>query len=239
MKPPKSIMLGLEDRVFTKRLGKALPDTPTPHSKPAVKPKLTTDQRNKYSSLLEKVKGFTEIQSDQEGISGVLTDREKLWLTRECLLRYLRATNWAVDESASRLLSTLTWRREYGLYSFTSEYVSPEQESGKLVILGFDYGGQPCQYLNLGLRNTDPSPRRIHHIFYMVERGIDIMPPGVEMMRGMINCKPGKRRFNVPLSTAREVLHIWQNHYPGRLGEVLIINSKPDLQISCRLRQDL
>ncbi|KAF3077432.1 hypothetical protein CFAM422_000327, partial [Trichoderma lentiforme] len=200
---------------------------PTPDSKPVPRPELTPEQQTKYEALLGKAKAFTEIKCDKEkDKSGPLTDRELAWLTRDCLLRYLRATKWSVDDAAKRLLSTMAWRREYGIDEFTPDYISPEQETGKQIIMGFDRQGRPCQYLNPGRQNTDSSPRQIHHLFYMVERVVDMMPPGVEMLSLMINFKPSKQRQNtsVPVSTAREVLHILQNHYPERLGKALIIN---------------
>ncbi|GFP55569.1 hypothetical protein ACSS6W_009080 [Trichoderma asperelloides] len=200
---------------------------PTADSKPVPRPDLTAEQQTKYEALLEKAKAFSEIKCDKEkDKSGPLTDRDLSWLTRDCLLRYLRATKWSVDDAAKRLLSTLAWRREYGIDDFTPEHISPEQETGKQIILGFDRQGRPCQYLNPGRQNTDSSPRQIHHLFYMVERVIDMMPPNVEMLSLMINFKPSKQRQNtsVPVSTAREVLHILQNHYPERLGKALIIN---------------
>ncbi|KAI5461611.1 CRAL-TRIO domain-containing protein [Mariannaea sp. PMI_226] len=200
---------------------------PTPDAKPVPRPELTEEQQTKYETLLENAKSFSAITCDKEQEkSGPITDGERAWLTRECLLRYLRATKWNVDDSAKRLLATLSWRREYGLDEFTPDYISPEQETGKQIIVGFDRQGRPCQYLNPGRQNTDSSPRQIHHLFYMVERVTDMMPPGVETLSLMINFKPSKKRQNtsVPISTAREVLHILQNHYPERLGKALIIN---------------
>lgn len=200
---------------------------PTPDSKPAPRAELTDEQQEKYTTLLDKVKTWTDVTCPKEKEkSGPLVDRERAWLTRDCLLRYLRATKWSVDDAAKRLQGTLGWRREYGLDDFTPDYISPEQETGKQIIVGFDKMGRPCQYLNPGRQNTDASPRQIHHLFYMVERVTDMMPSGVEQLSLMINFKPSKKRQNtsVPVSTAREVLHILQNHYPERLGKALIIN---------------
>jgi hypothetical protein len=45
----------------------------------------------------------------------------------ECLLRYLRATNWNADVAIKRLEDTLKWRREFGIYDkITPEYIEPE-----------------------------------------------------------------------------------------------------------------
>lgn len=200
---------------------------PLPDCKPAPKAELTADQQAKYDALLEKAQGFAEITcTTKADASGPIIDTERAWLTRECLLRYLRATKWSVPDAASRLMATLVWRREYGLEGFTPEYISPEQETGKQMIVGFDRQGRPAQYLNPWRQNTDASPRQIHHLFYMVERVVELMPPGVEQLCLCINFKTSKQRQNtsVPISTAREVLHVLQNHYPERLGKALIIN---------------
>ncbi|KAF4120681.1 CRAL TRIO N [Geosmithia morbida] len=218
----------------TKNVRKTPIESPAPDCVPPPRPELTDEEKVKYASLLEKMQAVTEVKcttvKDSEGKdvdrSGPITPDERMWLTRECLLRYLRATRWVVDEAASRLSSTLAWRREYGITSFTPDYISPEQETGKQIIVGFDRVGRPCQYLNPNRQNTDATPRQIHHLFYMVELVADMMPAGVETLNLMINFKPTKTNKNTstPISTAREVLHILQNHYPERLGKALIIN---------------
>ncbi|KAL2207956.1 CRAL/TRIO domain-containing protein [Sarocladium strictum] len=200
---------------------------PLPDCKPAPKPELTADQQTKYEALLEKAKEFDQITCPKEADkSGPITDSERAWLTKECLLRYLRATKWSVPDATTRLLATLAWRREYGIEGFTPDYISPEQETGKQMIVGFDKQGRPAQYLNPWRQNTDASPRQINHLFYMVERVVEMMPPDVEQLSLMINFKTTKQRSNtsVPIATAREVLYVLQNHYPERLGKALIIN---------------
>lgn len=202
---------------------------PTADTQAKPRAELTEEQQTKYEALLTKAKSWTDVTCEKEKEkSGPLMDRERSWITRDCLLRYLRATKWNVDEAAKRVQGTLGWRREYGLDDFTPEYISPEQETGKQIIVGYDKQGRPCQYLNPGRQNTDSSPRQIHHLFYMVERVTDMMPAGVESLSLMINFKPSKQRQNtsVPISVAREVLHILQNHYPERLGKALIINGR-------------
>ncbi|KAK8149902.1 hypothetical protein G3M48_005189 [Beauveria asiatica] len=214
---------------------------PTADSTPPPRAELTADQQAKYEALLTKAKSWTDVTccDKEKAKSGPLQDRERAWLTRDCLLRYLRATKWHVDDAAKRVQATMAWRREYGLDDFTPDYISPEQETGKQIIVGYDKAARPCQYLNPGRQNTDASPRQIHHLFYMVERVTDMMPAGVEQLSLMINFKPSKKRQNtsVPVSTAREVLHILQNHYPERLGKALIINGVFYTSLSSSLRR--
>ncbi|VBB75725.1 Putative phosphatidylinositol transfer protein PDR1 [Podospora comata] len=197
---------------------------PIAGSQPKPRPSLDAEQQKKYDWLLERVKGWTEIPSTSK--AGPPTDSEKFWLTKECLLRYLRATKWNQQEAEKRLLKTLTWRREYGVEDLTADHISPENETGKQILLGYDKEGRPCHYLNPGRQNTEASPRQVQHLVFMVERVIDIMPPGQETLALLINFKQSKSRSNTSpgIGLAREVLDILQNHYPERLGKALIIN---------------
>ncbi|KAG6877808.1 hypothetical protein C0993_003782 [Termitomyces sp. T159_Od127] len=67
---------------------------------------------------------------------GELTEAEKFWLSRECLLRYLRAVKWKTTKAAiQRLEATLKWRREYGLYDVVSaNHVEPEVRNKNFLV---------------------------------------------------------------------------------------------------------
>jgi len=145
-----------------------------------------------------------------------------MWLTRDCLLRYLRATKWSPTEAPKRLLATLTWRREYGLDTFTPSYISPENETGKQVILGYDFEGRPCLYLNPSKQNTAKSDRQLHHLVFMLERVIDLMGPGQETSALLINFKESSSGSNPSVGQGKQTLVILQGHYPERLGRALI-----------------
>ena len=211
---------------------------PTPHPLPACVPvpraDLTPDQQKKYADLLALVQGWTEMpKSSQRNAEKVpLDDEDRLWLTRECLLRYLRATSWqSADAAAKRLLSTLTWRREYGLRKFTPEYISVENETGKQVVYGFDNEGRSCLYMNPAKQNTDKSDKQLHHVVYMLERAIDLMPPGQETAALIINFSQRSSRGNPNVKQGMETLNILQGHYPERLGRALISDSKLIVEI--------
>lgn len=200
---------------------------PTASSSVPAKPALTADQQSKHDWLLKRVNAWTEVQC-ADGKSGPLTDSEKMWLTRECLLRYLRATKWHEKDSEKRLLETLAWRREYGVEELTAENIGPENATGKQIILGYDKQCRPCQYLNPGRQNTDVSPRQVQHLVFMLERVIEVMPAQQETLSLLINFKQGKNRTNTApgIGQGREVLHILQTHYPERLGRAMIINGR-------------
>jgi len=134
----------------------------------------------------------------------------------------LRATKWNNANALKRLQSTISWRREYGADTFTADYISPENETGKQLILGYDNDARPCLYLNPAKQNTKMSDRQIHHLCYMLDRTIDMMPPGQESACLLIDFK-GSSSGTVPtVGQARSVLNILQGHSPERLGKALI-----------------
>lgn len=202
-------------------------ETPPATSTPVANPPLTSQQQSKYDWLLERAKSWTEVPS-AKGKNGPLTDSEKMWLTKESLLRYLRATKWDQGEAEKRLLETLTWRREYGVDDLTADHIGPENETGKQVIVGFDKQGRPCHYLNPGRQNTEVTPRQVQHMVFMLERVIDLIPAEQEKICLLIDFKTGTKRTNTApgIGQGREVLHILQAHYPERLGRALIVNGK-------------
>ena len=204
-------------------------------------PQLTDDQKSKYITVLThfqdaNLKIATSEQDHKSGKkSKELTIGEKSWLTRECFLRYLRATKWNVDEAIDRIELTLSWRREFGISEpfdnenkVNGDLVSVENETGKEVILGYDNDSRPCLYLKPGRQNTKTSERQVQHLVYMLEKVIDYMPSGQDSLALLIDFKhsPVGTQSNKipPIGIGKQVLHILQTHYPERLGKALLTN---------------
>ena len=200
---------------------------PSSVSKVPAAPSLTPDQSTKYEKLLSTVTAWTTKPSSTPNTPAIpITESDHIWLTRECLLRYLRATKWTVQEAANRLQATLTWRHEYSLENHTPEYIAPENATGKQVLQGYDIAGRPCLYLNPGKQNTERSNKQVEHLVFMLERTIDLMPAGQEMLALLINFDKKMGGDRPPLWQGKQVLNILQSHYPERLGRSLVINSQ-------------
>nr|POF13989.1 cral-trio domain-containing protein c23b6.04c [Quercus suber] len=200
---------------------------PAKNARPPPPPALTSEQQTKYATVLAAVSQWETLPSTSAKPTpqAPIQDHERMWLTRECILRYLRATKWIPANAIKRLQSTLTWRREFGSDTFTPEYISPENETGKQLVLGYDKEGRTCLYLNPGNQNTKVSDRQIHHLAYMLDRMVDMMPPGQESACLLISFK-GSGSGNIPsVAQARSVLNILQNHSPERLGKALITDT--------------
>jgi hypothetical protein len=200
---------------------------PAADTNPTPPSTLTPEQETKYTAVLTQVSQWTTIPSStaKNAPQVPLEDHERMFLTRECLLRYLRATKWKTADALKRLQGTLSWRREYGADTFTHDYISIENETGKQVQLGYDQQQRPCLYLRPGKQNTKISDRQIHHLCYMLDRLIDMMPPGVESNCLIIDFKTSSNS-NIPsVAQARAVLNILQTHNPERLGRALICDT--------------
>ncbi|CAI7638703.1 unnamed protein product [Penicillium viridicatum] len=209
------------DGLIQKPFGKPL-DT----AKPTAPAELTPEQQSKYEAVLKSASSWTTVatKAEKNAPTSPITEDEKMWLTRDCLLRYLRATKWDVSEAETRLQSTLTWRREYDLKKLTPEYISIENETGKQVILGYDINGRPCLYLLPSNQNTEKSDRQLEHLVFMLERAIDLTGPGQDTIALIVNFKETKSGQNASLGQAKQTLGFLQNHYPERLGRALVVN---------------
>lgn len=201
---------------------------PTASSKPAPSTPLTDAEKEKYAKVLAHFETLSAVPVSSEKGAPVqpLEDHERMFLTQECFERYLRAAKWDVDAAIKRVEATLVWRREYGTDKHTAEYIQPEQETGKQWSLYYDNEGRVCHCLNPARQNTEQSPKQVQHLIYMLERDIELMPAGQSTIALIVDFGQTSREKRTPISTAREVLHILQNHYPERLGKALVINSK-------------
>lgn len=200
--------------------------------KPQPRPKLTSDQAKKYSELLELISNLSDLPASSKLNTPVtpLADNERMWLTRECLLRYLRATKWNVAAASERIESTLIWRREnIGEGKLTPDYISPENEMGKHLVLGWDIHGRPCFYLIPRNECTEKGRRQVEHLIFMLERAIDLLPAGQETIALVADFGGVSRKQAASVGQTREILDFLQNHYPETLGRALAINSNTPL----------
>lgn len=204
---------------------------------------LSDDQKEMYVKVL---KHFSDpdlkIRKTEKGESEdaePLIEEEKAWLTRDCFLRYLRATKWNLKDCIERITTSLAWRREFGIShlgeengdELTGDEVAVENESGKQVVLGYENDARPILYLKPGRQNTKTSHRQVKHLVFMLERVIDFMPAGQDSLALLIDFKEypdvpkvaGNSKIP-PLGVGKEVLHILQTHYPERLGKALLTN---------------
>lgn len=202
-------------------------DAPAAGARPKPPAELDERQEAKLAEMLRyfRAREAYPISLKGEGADEVpLSDWEKLrMLSRESMLRYLRATKWDVAQAKKRLAETIAWRREFGVDYIKADVVEPEARSGKETILGFDNCARPLHYIHPHRNETKETPMQIQFAVWILERCIDLMPPGVEQLVLLINFD-GKLCNPTSISNAKLMLYILQNHYVERLGVALCIN---------------
>lgn len=102
---------------------------PAPTATRPTRAKLSTEEQSKYDVVLEHMKSIESLpisSSKKNKETAPLSEIEKCFLTKECILRYLRATKWNVNDAKKRLEVTIVWRREYGTDTLAAETVEPE-----------------------------------------------------------------------------------------------------------------
>ena len=102
---------------------------------------LTADEQAKYDDVLAHMKALQSLpttSNKKNKETAPLSDVEQYFLSKECILRYLRATKWNVHEAKKRLEGTIVWRREYGTDTRAAETIEPEATSppGNFTDLG-------------------------------------------------------------------------------------------------------
>ena len=211
-------------------------ESPDPSAQLPPARELTDEQLQKYNSTHQACSSWTNVavSSTSKAEETPITEEEQMWLSRECILRYLRASKWDVETATARLMATLVWRREFGLSRITPDYISVESETGKQWILGYDNEGRSCHYMSPAKQNTARSERQIEHLVFMLERALDLLPAGQETLTLLINFGETSRGQGASVGQGKQTLYILQNHYPERLGRALLCNSK--LLVSPKLR---
>jgi len=191
--------------------------------------KLTEEQEHKYQEVLEYFqhqKDFPISLQAEDSKREPPSEWEKLrLLSRESFLRYLRATRWDVNQAKKRLTETIAWRREFGVDELDSDEMAKEAQSGKETVLGYDKQSRPLHYMHPHRNDTKETPRQMQFAVWILERCIDLMPPGTEQLALLINFD-NKSRNPTSIANAKLMLYILQNHYVERLGIALCINGE-------------
>ncbi|SJX65036.1 related to PDR16-protein involved in lipid biosynthesis and multidrug resistance / PHO13-4-nitrophenylphosphatase [Sporisorium reilianum f. sp. reilianum] len=194
---------------------------PAPGCTPKPIEPLTAEQQQKVADLEKYIRRVATEQPPKDDYKVW----EGKWLNEHNLYqRYLRAAKGDLENAKKRIKSTLEWRREFRPEIIAPGSVSPEAETGKQIVSGFDNDGRPLIYLRPARENTTPSDAQVRYLVWTLERAIDFMPPGVENYAIIIDYHKATSQSNPSLSTARAVAHILQNHYVERLGRAFIVN---------------
>ncbi|KAL5565546.1 hypothetical protein UlMin_028710 [Ulmus minor] len=142
------------------------------------------------------------------------TSRKHKYCTDACLGRYLEARNWNLNKSKKMLEETIKWRSTYKPEEIQWDEVSHEGETGKLYPANFhDRQGRSVLIL-----------RPEKQVIYILENAILNISEDQEQMAWLMDFTGWTLSTSVPIKSARETIHILQNHYPERLDVAFLYN---------------
>ncbi|KAL3527104.1 hypothetical protein ACH5RR_011760 [Cinchona calisaya] len=158
---------------------------------------------------------------------GPQSGRSLKYCSDACLRRYLEARNWNVDKAQKMLEESIKWRATYKPEEIRWHEVAHEGETGKVSRANFhDRFGRTVLIMRPGKQNTASPEGNVRHLVYLIENAILNLPEGQEQMSWLIDFNGWSLNTNVPISTARDIISVLQNHYPERLA-VVILYSPP------------
>lgn len=156
---------------------------------------------------------------------GPLSGRSLKYCTDACLRRYLEARNWNVDKAKKMLEESIKWRSIYKPEEIRWHEVAHEGETGKVSRANFhDRSGRTVLIMRPGMQNTTSAEDNIRHLVYLLENAILNLAEGQEQMSWLIDFTGWSLNTHIPVRTARDIIHILQNHYPERLAIGFLYN---------------
>lgn len=158
---------------------------------------------------------------------GPQSGRSLKYCSDACLSRYLEARNWNVNKAQKMLEESLKWRATYKPEEIRWHEVAHEGETGKVSRANFhDRLGRTVLIMRPGMQNSTSPEGNIRHLVYLIENAVLNLPEGQEQMSWLIDFSGWSLNTNIPISTARDIIYVLQNHYPERLG-LIILYSPP------------
>ena len=168
------------------------------------------------ASLLQKTDEFIEACSER--------DQEKLrsFVDENCAKRYLKACNLCLKSAENMLVNTLKWRLEYKPDEIGADEVAAELSQGMNYINGFDKAGRPVIYMRSRRQKSKDFHAQIRLMVFLFEKALKLTNADSFVL--LIDYVGYTRAHVHSMSQAREVLNIFNNHYPERLFRIYNVN---------------
>lgn len=158
------------------------------------------------------------------------------------LVRYVRARQGDVARAEEMIRHTAAWRKEFNLSALRrgeySSTIATENATGKIYVRGFDLRGRPLLYMKPRNEQSSDAIGIVQHLVYNMERAMACITCQEAQEKAVVNLADTQARKMVllcdfadtgssnlvPLSVAREIMRIMQDHYPEKLGNAFFIN---------------
>ncbi|MED6134410.1 hypothetical protein PIB30_036747 [Stylosanthes scabra] len=115
---------------------------------------------------------------------------------------------------------------EIELFCTNQSDVAHVGETGKVFRANLhDRLGRTVLIMRPGMHQNKASPEDdMRHLVYLLENAILRLPEGQEQTTWLLDFDGFSLSTNIPIKTSRDIIYVLQNHYPERLGVVILYN---------------
>ncbi|BAT78543.1 hypothetical protein LR48_Vigan04g187600 [Vigna angularis] len=163
--------------------------------------------------------------TEVRGLIGQLSDKESVYCSDASISRYLMSRNSNVKKAAQMLKQSLKWRKEYKPEEIRWEEVADDAESGSIYRPNYqDKYGRSVIVLTPRRKNSKSTERHVKYFVHCLENAILNLPPHQEQVVWLVDLE-GIKMSDISFKTSREIVHVFQNYYPKRLGLIILFNA--------------
>ncbi|KAJ4725846.1 SEC14 cytosolic factor family protein / phosphoglyceride transfer family protein [Melia azedarach] len=147
------------------------------------------------------------------------------------LRRFYTASNGNISSLLASVKKTIRWRETYRILS--EEEL--EEWSDMVFWHGFDMQHRPCLIVRLGLAcfvlPSRDRPRFAQAVISQVEHGVlHLVEAENPQITVLVDCE-GLSPFRIPMQVMRSCSSLLQDHFPNRLGCLLVIHLPPVVRV--------
>lgn len=178
----------------------------------------------------------TKLNKLAEGVANLACKDEDLaqFCSEATLKRYLAARRGNVAAAVKMLRKTLEWRQSYRPQDITFQEVKALASTGRLEVLEQrDLAGRPVLCYRLSRKNVgglDPEQHLRFMLFNLEAASKKADDNGAGKMTWLMDMDNFDQSQSVPIMTTKKITSILQNHYPERLGIILIMRANSMFQ---------
>eukprot|EP00039_Didymoeca_costata_P015254 m.255922 g.255922 ORF g.255922 m.255922 type:complete len:421 (+) comp16185_c0_seq12:280-1542(+) len=176
---------------------------------------LTEDCQEKVTHIFEKVVARLDYQ-------------DMLYCDEACIIRHLKARSWDLVATEHLLRKNLRWRRQTGVESIQlDDEMKEEMRTGKIYMHGYDKYRRPVMYQRPRRQNSKNFAAQVLQVAYLMERCMQTMDMknGVEEFTLIVDLKGFSVLNRPPMSVTKQILQMFVNRYPKRLGDIFIVDA--------------
>ncbi|KAF8820560.1 CRAL/TRIO domain-containing protein [Cardiosporidium cionae] len=156
-----------------------------------------------------------------------ITIEELFWCNELTIARYLKCNSCDVASSLKQLHKTILWRRRVKPDKILPSAISNQLLNGILIRRGFDFSSRPLIHCRPGPVKGATKMNVVSCLTYTIERALQSLPLDVneQQLSVVVDCTNYKITQMPSLNSTTEVVSIINEHYPGILHEIFIIDA--------------